>query len=97
MICNRCKQVVGSARCVAACDLAFMDGTTLAAIAHHDSDGAACGDCGVDVGSVHHGFCDQERCPRCKRQLLSCACTLSAMNAGHDAVPASNVTRCDMR
>ena len=92
MICNRSKQVVGSARCVAACDLVFMDGTTLAAIAHHDSDGAGCDDCGVDVGSVHHGF-DQERCPRCKRQLLSCACTLAAIGAGHDAVPVSNVTR----
>ena len=31
-----------------------------------------CGDCAVSEGDLHQEGCDQERCPICKRQLLSC-------------------------
>ena len=37
-------------------------------------DKGRCYDCGAKVGFFHHWGCDQERCPRCGRQLLSCNC-----------------------
>lgn len=33
-----------------------------------------CGDCGVARGGLHHPGCELQRCPRCRRQLLSCGC-----------------------
>ncbi len=35
-----------------------------------------CHDCNVKVGGYHHPGCDEERCPRCGRQLISCDCVL---------------------
>ena len=31
-----------------------------------------CWDCGTAPGKFHHMNCDQERCPKCGGQLLSC-------------------------
>jgi len=33
-----------------------------------------CWDCGQPLGAVHWLSCDQERCPSCGGQLLSCDC-----------------------
>lgn len=35
-----------------------------------------CGDCAVEEGQLHELGCDQERCRRCDRQLISCGCDL---------------------
>lgn len=35
---------------------------------------ATCGDCGAPSGGYHHPGCDMERCPRCRRQAISCGC-----------------------
>ena len=33
-----------------------------------------CVDCNATVGMYHHWGCDQELCPACGNQLLSCRC-----------------------
>jgi hypothetical protein len=33
-----------------------------------------CHDCGVKVGGYHHPGCDDEECPNCHMQLISCGC-----------------------
>ena len=33
-----------------------------------------CPDCAALPGNVHHHGCDVERCPRCRRQSISCDC-----------------------
>lgn len=33
---------------------------------------STCGDCGAKVGDYHKVYCDIQRCPICKGQLLSC-------------------------
>lgn len=33
-----------------------------------------CRDCGARLGFLHHAYCVVQACPRCKGQLLSCAC-----------------------
>jgi len=33
-----------------------------------------CNECGAKAGSIHHYGCDQEVCPSCGSQLLSCNC-----------------------
>ena len=33
-----------------------------------------CHDCGVVSGGFHHLGCDMQRCPLCRRQMMSCGC-----------------------
>jgi hypothetical protein len=35
---------------------------------------ARCPDCGVCLGGFHHRNCDQEQCPDCDGQAISCPC-----------------------
>jgi hypothetical protein len=73
MICARCMhEIAGTHQCRAGAEIVFPDGTRLPAVLHSGSD--YCADCGVMAGSVHHRYCDQEPCPRCGAQLLSCNC-----------------------
>jgi len=33
-----------------------------------------CGDCGTAPGGFHHLGCDMQRCPVCRRQMITCGC-----------------------
>jgi hypothetical protein len=41
--------------------------------------GKHCHDCGVLYGRIHHVDCNSERCPKCRRQLLSCECAIKGV------------------
>lgn len=47
---------------------------------------AACGDCGVLLGSFHHPGCDIEQCPSCGEQALMCGCADNSEDPGDDLV-----------
>lgn len=40
----------------------------------HTSPVDFCPDCGAAIGEYHGPYCDQEECPKCGGQLLSCEC-----------------------
>ena len=41
-----------------------------------------CNGCGVKKGQYHHMGCDNERCPKCRKQLFICECSLDAYLIG---------------
>jgi len=71
----RCT-ICGERMCVSSCasnsHVHYADGATLPAIPYDDE--APCHDCNVQRGGFHHPGCDQERCPRCGGQRISCEC-----------------------
>lgn len=36
-----------------------------------------CHDCLTPIGGTHHNGCDQESCPQCHNQLISCGCWMA--------------------
>lgn len=50
----------------------FPDGELMEAVRHTGED--PCHDCKVQPGGRHHPGCDNEKCPRCHSQLISCGC-----------------------
>jgi hypothetical protein len=57
----------------------YPDGSTLSKIRFnpkelHLPDWHRCLDCNVAPGGYHHSNCDQESCPKCGGQLISCDC-----------------------
>jgi rRNA maturation endonuclease Nob1 len=43
-------------------------------LAYDGNCGKRCGDCNVAIGGYHHLGCDQEICPSCGSQVISCGC-----------------------
>lgn len=33
-----------------------------------------CSDCEVSIGKFHHPGCENEECPKCHKQIISCGC-----------------------
>jgi hypothetical protein len=50
-------------------------------IPHHDG-GLNCHDCNTPPGALHHPGCDNERCPACHGQSISCGCGEPDPDAG---------------
>lgn len=50
----------------------FPDGSELLSIPYEGT--GRCHDCGIKEGNYHHPGCDNEICPRCEGQLISCSC-----------------------
>jgi hypothetical protein len=73
MICARCvEEITGGVDCLHWHEIDYPDGHRLLAVPY---DGVErCPDCGTRALHVHHEHCDQEACPRCRSQLISCGC-----------------------
>lgn len=72
-VCTDCTQEMSTApTCVA--DALLIDGERFERVRAAPSRGR-CHDCGVRRGGHHHLGCDEEACPRCTRQLISCGCS----------------------
>ena len=58
--------------------IAFPDGAELDPIPW---DGPIrCPDCNAKDGHPHHVNCDQERCPKCDGQLITCGCLFPSIH-----------------
>lgn len=81
-ICRLCHQETSDpsvATCEVRVDIQFPDGTSLPVVVYdpkklHFPAWYRCPDCNVAPGGRHHDNCDQECCPKCGGQLLSCSC-----------------------
>ncbi len=81
--CKSCGQDVLGPECVKTI-IRTIDGRGLNPIRcgsefDFDAESNGCADCGVAVGSFHHWGCDQEECPRCGQQLITCGCAPDRM------------------
>ena len=81
-ICSSCRKEtsdVSVMTCEARTTIEYPDGKVLKAVPHdpkklHLPDWYRCPDCNVAPGGIHHSNCDQEYCPKCGGQLISCDC-----------------------
>jgi len=81
-ICDTCKKDMSSAD-VTTCDargyIEYPDGTVLRTVPYDPGKlnfpkWYRCPDCNAAPGGIHHPNCDQEICPRCGGQFVSCDC-----------------------
>ena len=77
MRCKTCRQnkSVESAVSCSGEFVVFPDGTALPPIPFGgETTTSRCHDCNVLSEGYHHPGCDNERCPKCGGQLISCGC-----------------------
>jgi hypothetical protein len=81
-ICARCKMETSDAT-VTNCELntaiQYPDGSVLQPVPYDPKklplpQWFRCPDCNIVPGGRHHANCDQEHCPKCGGQLISCEC-----------------------
>ncbi|NLT67501.1 MAG: hypothetical protein GXX84_12940 [Acidobacteria bacterium] len=81
-VCNRCGKEMSDAS-VTTCEgndsVTYPDGKALPTVPYdpgrlHLPKWFRCPDCNVVPGGRHHSNCDQEYCPNCGGQLISCDC-----------------------
>ena len=88
-ICRNCKKEMSDASvttCEANASVEYPDGEALQTVPYdpkrlHLPNWFRCPDCNVVPGGKHHSNCDQEYCPKCGGQLISCACFDAEGNA----------------
>ena len=81
-ICRNCKKEMSDSSvttCTANIEVRYPDGTVLPTSPYdpkrlHLPNWFRCPDCNVVPGGKHHSNCDQEHCPKCDGQLISCDC-----------------------
>lgn len=74
-VCDACNQEMMTAdRCERDVEIEYPDRRRWLVIRYPAIRSNRCRDCNVQPGSMHHPGCDDERCPRCKGQLISCGC-----------------------
>lgn len=56
----------------------IIDGKRYQALRYHNKfgEGERCHDCNCKQGEFHHTGCDNERCPSCFGQFISCDCEI---------------------
>lgn len=75
-ICPDCREEMWTADGCSADGVRIVDRIYRRTITTFADPGERCPGCGAMWGSVHHLGCDDERCPACLGQLISCACPL---------------------
>jgi len=81
-ICRKCQREMSDASvttCEGNTSIEYPDGTALKSAPYdpkslHLPNWFRCPDCNVVPGGKHHSNCDQEYCPKCDGQLISCDC-----------------------
>ena len=81
-ICRNCKKEMSDSSvttCEANASVEYPDGKALQAVLYdpkklHLPNWFRCPDCNIVPGGKHHSNCDQEHCPKCGGQLISCDC-----------------------
>ena len=74
--CGRDMAASNVKSCLGNKNVRFPDGPEMPAVPCSEDEcrRGRCVDCNVAVGGNHHPGCDQEKCPKCGGQLISCGC-----------------------
>ena len=81
-ICRKCRKEMSDASlttCEENTAIEYPDGQVLKTVPYDPKilrlpQWFRCPDCNVVPGGKHHSNCDQEYCPKCGGQLISCNC-----------------------
>jgi|WetSurMetagenome_2_1015567.scaffolds.fasta_scaffold09629_2 hypothetical protein len=78
-MCHKETSDVSIITCEGNTQVQYPDGTVLKPIPYdpktfHFPNWYRCPDCNVAPGGKHHSNCDNEHCPKCGGQLISCDC-----------------------
>lgn len=83
--CQDCEKEMSNNR-VNSCDLGYIiiEGKIYKRDTNHFDINKRCHDCNIlnKKGNIHHFGCDMERCPKCKKQIISCQCNIYTLIAG---------------
>ena len=77
-ICSACRQEMmdpAVTTCAGNDCLRITAHNHIPTVRYESDTGARCPDCNVAAGGHHHPGCDQEKCPQCQRQRITCRCT----------------------